>query len=107
MILKMLNISVIFNYIDFFGCGEVFCMIVESILIQLFGLLSLDSLFSENSSSLSEYIGAFNDILTYFDYLDPIIPVRTCLTCAGVILLWTITCCIFKFLVEVLKVAFK
>ena len=92
---------------DFFGCGEVIFMIVESILIQLFGLLSLDTLFSDNSSSLSEYIGAFNDILTYFDYLDPIIPVRTCLTCAGVILLWTITCCIFKFLVEVLKVAFK
>lgn len=86
---------------------EVFYMIIESILIQLFGLLSLDTLFSDNSSSLSEYIGAFSDILTYFDYLDPIIPVRTCLTCAGVILLWTITCCIFKFLVEVLKVAFK
>ena len=94
-------------YIDFFGCGEVIYMILETILIQLFGLLSLDTLFSDNSSSLSDYIGAFNDILTYFDYLDPIIPVRTCLTCAGVILLWTITCCIFKFLLEVLKVAFK
>ena len=82
-------------------------MIFETLLLQLFEFLSIDALFSDNNGSISDYISAFNEILTYLDYLDPIIPIPLLLTCAGLILLWTVTCFIFKFLVEVLKVVFK
>lgn len=74
-------------------------MLTEDLLFQIFDLFSSESIDSEQITSL---FGAIRTIVTYIDYLDPIVPVGLLISCAGLILGWTVICCVVRLILYIM-----
>ena len=73
-------------------------MIFEDLLSSVFNMLSSSSVI--NVDEAESFYGSISTLISYIDYLDPIIPVSQLLWCTGIIIGWTIICFVIRLVIE-------